>query len=552
MKDVLVCAARESGTRTALRFKKGGAWRTYTYQDLLARVKQVAGICESIGIQPGDRVALHRENSPEWYEIYYGIVSMGAIAVPVDVKLREQEVKHIFRDCQVAAVFSSAKNAPILNELKELLQDLHTAVLLDAGGRVPDGRGGLRILPYDAARSGPLSPDAFARHDPSPDDPASFIYTSGTTGRQKGAVLTHRNFLANVRSCLKAIEVRPTDNFMLVLPLHHSFAFTTTLLLPAVVQCEVSIVAHLKTIKADMKETSPTVMLAVPLLLEKMHARIKEGIEQKALARLLYNAGLARVIGRKIHRELGGAMRLIISGGAPIDPDVLRDWRRLGFCIAEGYGITETGPVLSLNPPNKPRIGTVGLPLPEVEIKIHDPGPDGSGEIVARGPNIMQGYYNHPSATEECLRDGWFYSGDLGHFDEAGYLVISGRKKNLIVNREGKNIYPEEVEQQIHKSPAILECLVLGYREPGETVGERVGLIVVPDQDYFAAKEAAEERRFSEADIEEAVRAEVRQCAQVLSDYKRPRCTQVRFEEFEKTTTAKIKRYLYAINTSAL
>ena len=552
IKDVLTRAARESGPRTALRFKRNGAWCTYTYQDLKHRAQQVAAICEKVGVNPGDRVALYCENSPEWVEIYFGIVSFGAIVVPVDAKLREQEIKHIFHDCRVSAVFTSARNASAFQDLTESLPHLHSAILLDVPAGTPSEFGELKIYSYESLRTGPLDLKAFSRNDPSAADPASFIYTSGTTGRQKGAVLTHANFLANVRSCMKAIDVHQTDNFILILPLHHSFAFTTSLLLPMFVQCEVSLVENLKTIKTNMQEVSPTVMLAVPLLLEKMLARIQDGIEKKKTARFLYKAGLAKLIGKKIHRELGGALRLIISGGAPINPDVLRNWSRLGFSIVEGYGITETAPVLSLNPLQKPRIGTVGLPLPDVEIKIENAGPDGSGEIVIKGPNVMQGYYNNPAATEECLRDGWFYSGDLGYFDEAGYLVISGRKKSLIVNREGKNIYPEEVEQQIHKSPAILECLVLGYREPGETSGERVGLIVVPDQEFFDAMETSEKRSISEDEIETFVRAEVRRLVQALSDYKRPRCTQIRFAEFEKTTTAKIKRYLYAIDTSAL
>ncbi|MCF7847215.1 MAG: AMP-binding protein [Kiritimatiellales bacterium] len=393
---------------------------------------------------------------------------------------------------------------------------------------------------------------AYRRHDPGPDDPAPFIYTSGTTGRQKGAVLTHGNFASNVASCQKAIDIHQTDNFLLVLPLHHSFAFTTAMLLPIFVQCEISMVENLKTIKANMQDTSPTVLLAVPLLLEKMLARIMENVRKKKAAHVLYKVGLARVIGKKIHRELGGSLRLIVSGGAPIDPDTLRAWNKLGFSIVEGYGITETGPVLSLNPPDKPRIGTVGLALPDVEIKIINADVNGVGEIAAKGPNVMQGYYNNPEATAECLEDGWFYSGDIGYFDEAGYLVINGRKKSLIVNREGKNIYPEEVEQQMTKSPYILECLSLGYREPGETTGERVGLIAVPDQEAFDALENEENKRFSEKEIEDFVRAEIKRLSREISEYKRPRCIQIRFEELEKTTTAKIKRYLYAIDTSAM
>lgn len=552
IKDVLDRAATQSGNRVALRFKRCGEWKTVSYTELNRRARQVSALCAKLGVNPGDRVALYRENSPEWYEIYFGIVCMGAIAVPVDVKLREQEVGHIFHDCGVSVVFTSARNAPVLEDLRESLPSLHSVVLLDALKPPGPAAGNRKVFSYDELRLDLPQRPGHDLHGPQPSNPASLIYTSGTTGRQKGTVLTHRNFIANVISCRKAIDIRRDDNVLLVLPLHHSFAFTTSLLLPIFVQCEVSIVENLKTIKANIQETSSTVFLAVPLLLEKMLARIMDGIQKKTAARLLYQAGLTGLIGRTIHKELGGALRLIVSGGAPTDPDTLRTWNKLGFSIVEGYGITETAPVLSLNPPTKPRVGTVGLPLPDVDIRVVDPGSDGSGEIVVKGPNVMQGYYNNPEATEQCLREGWFYTGDIGFFDDAGYLVINGRKKSLIVNREGKNIYPEEVEQQIHKSPAVLECLVTGYREPGASAGERVGLIAVPDQEYFDGIETSTGRNVPEKEIEKVVRSEVKRLSQSISDYKRPRCVQIRFEEFEKTTTAKIKRYLYAIDTSAL
>jgi long-chain acyl-CoA synthetase len=423
-------------------------------------------------------------------------------------------------------------------------------IALNCRGALPDQVLDYAALWEEVSATARSDQRAYEQIDPALDSPASFIYTSGTTGRQKGAILTHRNFMSNVEGIAEGIDIRPTDNFMLVLPLHHSFAFTTMLLLPVYAQCQVSLVENLKTIKANVADCSPTVLLAVPLLLEKMLSRILSGIESKPLARSLYRYGLAKVIGRKIYAELGGALRLIVSGGAPISPATLKGWNRLGFPIVEGYGITETAPVLTLNPPDAPRIGTVGLPIIGVEIKIVDPNPEGVGEIAARGENVMQGYYNNPAETEKVLRDGWYHTGDLGHFDEKGYLIISGRKKSLIVNREGKNIYPEEVERQVLKSDLVLECLALGYREPGEDTGERVGLLAVPDQEKFDAIERQTGRHLSDAEIEEMLREEIRKQLVSLSNYKRPRKIQIRFEEFEKTTTQKIKRYLYAIDTS--
>lgn len=555
IKDLLNRAARENGKRVAIRFKKGKHWYTYSYRELRERVQHVAEMCVAFGVRPGDRVALWRENAPDWQEIYLGIVSIGAIAVPVDAKLRQQEVAHILRDSETKVLFSSAKNYSILAEVEEHLPELKTVVLIGGRSLLPIKSRQVEYFDYHdrykhVSVRATSRGRAYDQVGPAPEDVASLIYTSGTTGRQKGAMLTHSNFVSNVEACLGGLDVTPSDNFLVLLPLHHSFAFTTTLILPLYVQCEVSMVENLKTIAQNMAETKPTVMLAVPLLLEKMLDRIMDGIQKRPLTRWLYRCGFARVLGQGVRKKLGGRLRMIISGGAPADPDVLRGWNKLGLPLREGYGITETGPVVSLNPWDRPRIGTVGKVLTGVEVRIDSPDENGSGEIVIGGASVMKGYHNNAEATAECLREGWFYSGDMGYFDKHEYLVINGRKKSLIVNKEGKNIYPEEVEIQVHHSPYILECLCLGYRDDG-SVGERVGLIAVPDLDYFDERAAKRELPFSDEEIREKVTEEVKKQCSHLSGYKRPRCIQVRFNEFEKTSTQKVKRFLYAIDTTA-
>ena len=551
IKDCLNRAADESPAGIILKYKRDGKWRTRTFSELRERIWHVAEMLAKLGVQAGDRVAIFRENSPEWYELYYGIAGIGAIAVPVDVKLREMEVAHIFHDCGVSVVFCSAKSTDVFTRLNGRLHELRAVVALGSNDAPPaEGQWSYEALMQEVSVSAMSDARAFDQFAPTDDSAVSFLYTSGTTGRQKGAVLTHRNFMSNVEGIAQGIEVRKADNFMLVLPLHHSFAFTTTLLLPVYAQCQVTLVENLKTIKANMEETSPTVLLAVPLLLEKMLSRIMAGINTKTLPKLMYRWGLASVVGKKVQQGLGGSLRLIVSGGAPISPSTLNAWSKLGFNIVEGYGITETAPVLTLNPLEAKREGTVGLPIGGVEINISEVNLQGVGEIIVRGENVMQGYYNNPEETEKVLADGWYQTGDLGYLDEKGYLVISGRKKSLIVNREGKNIYPNEVERQVLKSEYVLECLAIGYRDPGEETGERVGLLVVPNQEKTDALEDRTGQRLSGSQIEELVRTDIQKQLTELSDYKRPRKIQIRFDEFEKTTTQKIKRYLYAIDTS--
>ena len=554
IRDCLNRAAEEHPERIALRFKQLGHWKTTTYKTLRERAWHVSQMLAQLGVGAGDRVALCLENAPEWFEIYYGIVALGAIAVPVDAKLREQELAHIFHDAGVSIVFCAVNKLPVIDDISTRTSSLKSAVVLRGGASPEIER--ISCFAYktlwETVSSAAMQPGrAFDCDGPSASSPASLIYTSGTTGRQKGAVLTHGNFLANVSSIVQAIHVRSTDNFMLALPLHHAFAFTCNLLVPLYVCCEVSIVENLRSIKANMADCSPTVLLTVPLLLEKMLARVMDGVQENFAGRWMFRLGLAKVIGYKVSAGMGGALRLVVSGGAPIRPVTLQTWTKLGIPVLEGYGITETAPVLCVNPPEAPRIGAVGPPLSGIEIRIHEPNADGVGEIVVRGDNVMQGYYNHAEETAQVLIDGWYYTGDLGRFDDAGYLVIKGRKKSLIVNREGKNIYPEEVEQQAMQSRYALECLVLGYCDSGDDPGERVGMIVVPDQQVFDELENAEGRCFSEAEIEKIVRDDVRAQMAHLSDYKRPRRIEVRFEEFEKTATQKIKRYLYAVNTAS-
>jgi long-chain acyl-CoA synthetase len=547
LKKLLEQAANNSSEKVALRFFRNGAWQERTFGELQKRAKVVAELLHQKGVKLGDRVAILRENSPEWYELYHGIVGLGAVAVPMDSKLREMEMEHILHDSGATHLFCSPRHLELLDPEKKS----RCAIVLDAGNQnLPSGFHAYETL-FDAAEEAAASSDrAYDQTDPAPDDPASILYTSGTTGRPKGAVLSHHNFLANVEGIAQVIHVRPTDNFFLVLPLHHSFAFTTMLVLPTYAQCEVSLARGIKTIAPDMAITAPTAFLAVPLLLEKMLARIQSNLQSKPLPRLLCRMGLQRWVGKKVHQQLGGKLRLIISGGAPISPASLLGWQRLGFRIAEGYGITETAPVLTFNPPDAPRVGTVGKPIPGVEIKIDAPNDEGVGEIIARGENVMQGYYNRPEETAQVLRDGWYHTGDMGRFDEKEYLVISGRKKSLIVNREGKNIYPEEVECQALQSALVSDCLALGYRAPGEESGERVGLLVVPNMEWFEQEEHRTGVRLSDEKIAQRVRDDLQKHLAALSNYKRPRKIQVRFEEFEKTPTQKTKRHLYAIDTS--
>lgn len=543
LKQLLEQSARRYPERPALRFKAANRWCVRTYAELLSRARAAAARLAAHGVRKGDRVALIRENTPDWPELYFGIVGAGAMAVPVDPRLKEQEVAHILADSGTSVVVAAARAHPLLREIEDRLSDLRLTLLTD-GDPPPRSPGRIPRLAWNAEMAHPSGEGAWDRVEVTDDDIASLIYTSGTTGRQKGAMLSHGNFTSNALSCTEAITVRPDDNFLLALPLFHSFAFTANLIVPLAAGASISFVENLKTVGENMREVSPTVLMAVPLLLDKLYRRLRAGIEENAVARLLSALGIMGPVKRRVAERLGGALRLIASGGAPCDPELLIGLHRLGVLAIEGYGLTETAPVVSLNLPPSPRAGTVGRALPGVEVRILDPDGAGVGEIAVRGPNVMKGYWRNPAATAEVLRDGWFATGDLGLLDAEGRLAITGRKKALIVNREGKNIYPEEVEQLLGRSPFILEALVIGYHEPGAP-GEKIGVIVVPNQQALDELGHRRGSPLTEAECEERVRSEVRVWVQQIAEYKRPRRVVIRAEEFEKTSTGKIKRYLY-------
>lgn len=555
LRETLEKSVQKHGDKTLMLFKREKKWQRWSYREFEAKVRNVAeALVRVCHVHPGDRVALMAANSPEWCAVHYGITGIGATAVPVDVKLQEKEVCHVLGDSGAKALFTDGHGMDLLGAMERHCPSLRFVVAMD--GPVEEGETErIRTFAFEkvmaeTAKASQGKGAAYARLKPKSEDLASLIYTSGTTGRQKGAMLTHGNFTSNFESLDAAIEILPDDNFFLLLPLHHAFAFTTCLVTPIAAGVQISFAEGLRTISENIRETRPSVVLGVPLLLEKMYAKMRSGLKANKGASLLWKLGVRAPVRKGLLDKLGGRLRLMVSGGAPIDAELIRGMEELGLHPREGYGLTECSPVLALTPYEGPVVeGSCGKVLPGVEMKVFDPNSEGVGELAARGGSVMKGYFNNPRATEEVFRDGWFLTGDLGFIDERNFVHITGRKKALIVNREGKNIYPEEVELQINASPLIRECVVLGYRESGEAVGEHVGVIVVPDDDGLRALEEKEHRKLSESDILALMKSEVKNQVAHLADYKHPRRLQIRWEEFNKTSTGKIKRYLYAMAT---
>jgi long-chain acyl-CoA synthetase len=393
-----------------------------------------------------------------------------------------------------------------------------------------------------------LSFEEFSRRGEPPEasrtsaDPALILYTSGTTGRSKGAVLSHGNIVSNIRAAATRFNLDSTIHTLSFLPINHVFEQVCGVLLPLSLGGTVTFAESLKKLGENLAEVRPTFFTGVPAVYRLFHDRILKNIRGKALSNLLFSFPVTRglVVSRVKKGFASGTT--FVSGGAALDPDIARGLMRLGFTILQGYGVTETSPVISAETAGRTRLGSVGQLLDGVEVKIYGPDDEGVGEIVVRGPNVMQGYFRNPQATKEVLTDGWYRTGDLGRLDPDGYLYICGRVKNLIVTPNGKNVYPEEVEIELLKSPFIAEAMVFGHKI--DAVSEEVHALIYPNQealdDYERERNAG---AMSEAEVETLIRGEVLAAGRNLADYKRVRKFTLREDEFPKTTTRKIKRF---------
>jgi long-chain acyl-CoA synthetase len=375
-------------------------------------------------------------------------------------------------------------------------------------------------------------------------------------GRAKGVMMTQTNLCTNLMDMRKMISIGPNDRFLSVLPMHHTYEGTCGFLCPLYAGASVFYSRSLKTIVEDMQRASPTMFLGVPLMYDKMYRRIMAGIAEKRLSKALippmktvaawletFGAeGVRKKIFSEIHQKFGGAIRLFIAGGAAPDPQVSRGLRSFGFKIIQGYGLTETSPILTVNREFNFKDEAAGLPLPSVQLRIDNPDASGHGEILARGPSIMPGYYKNEAATKEVLHDGWFYTGDVGCIDKDGFLHINGRKKNVIVARNGENVYPEELEDSVNRIPFVLESVIYGGKD--EKNDEEIRVMIVPNAETFIEYAQKNNVEVTTLLIEKIINDEIRKLNTQLPGHQQIKKVKIRDKEFEKTTTQKIKRYL--------
>jgi long-chain acyl-CoA synthetase len=521
-----------------------------THAELLDTVGRFGRALRRLGLAERDHVALIAENRVQWGIAYLATVTANLVVVPIDKSLQENEIITILHASDAKAVIFSEATRDTVLTLAHAAKELRFLIDMDLAER--EGR--IQSMTALIGAEPPARADALPATDP--DAFAVIVFTSGSMGRAKGVMLSQRNLTANLQGMLAMVELYPSDRFLSVLPMHHTYECTCGFLCPLLAGGSVHYARSLKTVVEDLQRVRATILLAVPLLYEKMYRRVTAALADRALgsalaptlraaARLGEALGVAdarRRLFRPIHEKFGGAIRIFVAGGAAPDPEVARGLRSLGFTILQGYGLTETSPILALNRLRKFKDEAAGLPLPNVEVKIADPDGEGRGEIIARGPTVMLGYYKDEAATRAVMRDGWFCTGDLGFFDADGFLHISGRKKNLIVARNGKNVAPEELEEHVNRIRFVLEAAVYGARAADGD--EEICVSVVPNGEEFVRYAESLGAEVTGEMVQKVIDREIRALNRKLPPYKQIRRIRIRETEFAKTTTQKIKRHL--------
>jgi len=559
IRDLFLKSTQNYADRIALQYKENGSWIPITYRELRTDVEQVACGLAALGLQPAEsKLAIVGDNRPEWSISYLAAATTGIVCIPIDRDLRETEVYHILYLSGAETLIGDARHIEMALEIQKRLPQLKTLINMDEALEKNGALGFGQLKNMGAARIAAGEND-FEKRGVTPEHLLSILFTSGTMGNSKGVMLSHGNVAVNIVDAVKWVDLRTDDRFLSVLPMHHSYECTDGFLLGLYRGSLTSYAENLRRIAENLAETRSTAMLGVPLLWHAIYKKIQAGMEEKGMWKVNAAKGVAnfseKVLGKNIrrkifhqvHEKFGGSLRIVISGGAAVDPEVARGFRELGIIFLQGYGLTESSPLLAVNRDYAFRDDAVGFPLPSMEVKIAE-----DGEILARGPNIMKGYYNNPEATREALEDGWLHTGDLGRIDSEGFLYVLGRKKAVIVTSGGKKIYPEEVEAELLKSAYILECLVWGDGATDPALEPEVSAIVVPNTETFVGAGIEKTGPANGAKVEAMLRAEVKERCKNLAPYKRVTRLIVRHEEFEKTTTKKIKRYLYTNSSSAM
>ena len=486
----------------------------------------------------GKRVALIGPNSYEWMLTYFTVQSGIGILIPLDKGLPDSEIEYSLQKSKADVIVFSEEYLDRIMELKETTNLTKFICMQKNNKNIPTIQDFMNIGTRELKKGNTL----FSSLEIDPNELSLILFTSGTTSLAKAVMLTQRNILVSVNGVTEILDVTPKDVGIALLPFHHTFGALSVMYLFAGGACT-TFCDGLRYIGDNLKEYHVTTFICVPLLLESMYKKIMLQIEKTnktkkvnfalALSKFLlfFKIDIRRKLFKEIIDSIGG-LRMAISGASALDPRVQKGLNDFGIRASQGYGLTETAPVLTAPKNDMDKIGSCGTPIPEVEVKIANPNENGIGEIIARGPNVMLGYYENEEATNEVIKDGWFYTGDLGYKDDDNFFYITGRKKNVIVLKNGKNIYPEELEVLINKLPYVNECIVFGYPKDDD--------LIVSTKIVYDAKQIG--NNLDEKEIKNKIWEDIKKLNNTLPTYKYIKNLFISEEPMIKTTTSKIKR----------
>ncbi len=551
IKDMLNKSGEKYGDRPAYLFRtdKPGKLREITHREFREQVTKLGTKLIDMGLKD-KRIAVIGENCYEWAVSYLAVVTGTGIVVPLDKALPENEIESLILRSEVEAIFYTNKYTEIMNKIKEKHNTKIQYFISMNSEKNENDIYSFKQLIEEGEELVKNGDRRFIDAKIDPDVMGIMLFTSGTTAMSKAVMLSHKNIVSNLFDITSVIKLVPEDRMLSFLPLHHTFESTVGFLYPISCGCAIVFCDGIRHIGDNIKEFDITAMISVPALFEGMYRKVKKGIEKKGkwekvqkgvkISNFLRKFGidLRQKLFKEVHEAVGTKLRLFVAGGAALDPEYEKGFQDLGFTIYQGYGLTETSPVVAAEDDKYQRLGSIGKAFPSMEVKIDNPNKEGIGELMAKGPTVMLGYYQNEEATKETIEpDGWLHTGDLAKIDKDGYIFITGRKKFVIVLKNGKNIYPEELEALINKIEGVKESFV--YGRPEDDGDYKICAKIVYDAEII--KELYNKQ--NEDEIKEIIWNEVKKINKQMPAYKYVRDIIVTEKELIKTTTQKIKRH---------
>lgn len=549
IQDMVLQSADKYGPKLALEDLNDTPVNRVTYESLLDTILRFGSALKKLGVKERSHIAVIGDNRVQWGITYLTAMCFNHVIVPIDKNLNTNEILNIIHESDASVIVFTDAFDSLFKEKHGAFIKLKHYISMDLSAAHGD------FLSMTELIGKAKTADTGSLPDINPEELAEIIFTSGSLGRAKGVMLSQKNLAANLMSMVSMVLIDDNDRFLSVLPMHHTYECTCGFLCPLYTGASVHYARSLKTVVDDLQQVKATMLLGVPLLYDKMFKAIQRGINEKGTTKMLIGPMVKatdvmqrigwkeakRKLFKELHNKFGGSIRIFIAGGAAPDPLVAKGLREFGFTFLQGYGLTETAPIIALNRLHYFKDDAAGLPMPGVELKINEPDREGVGEIWAKGPNVMLGYYKNDELTNQVMEDGWFKTGDLGFFDEDGFLHICGRKKNVIIANNGKNVFPEEVEDILNRSPFIMESLVYGEEDAKQK--EIIAAKIVVDGEALIGYAGKKDVKITKEMMYDLISKEVEETNKQLSPYKRIRKFHIRDKEFEKTTTQKIKRY---------